>query len=518
MSSSTTSSIEQEIELGGNAMIERVKRDIEVVNEYLKSPKNSDDDNAFYQHQKSQLRQEESQLRRLKLLLMQRTPPPPPTPSIPVKQQVANTLFLEEMRKEIAAIFQEALTKTNRATPQKSPSSFGAGELRRLERLGHVHSPDEEGKGEAVLTNEQARSLLQLETEHQMVAFLTPFLAALFQCNGASSNRVLVNSEAYKWLKTSNDENSAAYNQNPDMFICHKSIYKKRDPFDAREDDKLLQMRRSTDVFGQLSNWDLRRFLYLVLDAKKDIDDSAFGQTINYGAHLSLGENSPITVRLVLFDRESFWLVQTVKGTASSVRKCRWVDGGSKSRLEKFMLQDPVIEILDKACFELGLVPEVDGYLGGGAFGLVFKVCDQNGAALALKIVLDVHDKVAELQRQMAITNEAQRKCPHLIVGVEENSFRKFDKLGAVLLFSEVGNHYSSLSKKAIFDSLQELHDNNIAHGSARVDNVVCVNGEAKWIDLQRAYIWNTGGSVSELGKRDYRDLMESIKRSQYFD
>ncbi|CAJ1944894.1 unnamed protein product [Cylindrotheca closterium] len=181
------------------------------------------------------------------------------------------------------------------------------------------------------------------------------------------------------------------------------------------------------------------------------------------------------------------------------------------------MRQDPLIKVLDKACFELGLVPEENGYLGSGAFGLVFKVCDQNGVAFALKIVPDVDDNVAELQKQMSITNEATRKCPHLIVGVEEDSFRKFGKLGAALLFSEVGNHYSSLSKKAIIDCLQELHENNVVHGDARVENIVCVNGRAKWIDLRRAYIWNTD-QVSELKQKDQNDLMESIKRSQYFD
>ncbi|CAJ1957512.1 unnamed protein product [Cylindrotheca closterium] len=111
------------------------------------------------------------------------------------------------------------------------------------------------------------------------------------------------------------------------------------------------------------------------------------------------------------------------------------------------MLHDPLIEVLDKAWIELGLVPEKDGYLGSGAFGLVFKVCDQNGVALALKIVPDVDDNVAELQKQMSMTNEAKQKYPHLIFGVEENSFRKFDELGADILFSEVGNHYSSQRK-----------------------------------------------------------------------
>ncbi|CAJ1954078.1 unnamed protein product [Cylindrotheca closterium] len=420
-----SASVEQAIEQVAEA-IARVENEIEEINEILKNPTISDVDKAYYRQkedrylqEKSQLRQEKDRYLQKELLLIERTP----MPSIPENQSV-NTPFLENIQKDITVI-KESVSKPDRATPQKSAASFGAEELSRLEKTENVHDPDENGKGDAVLTTEQSGSLLQLETEHQVVAFLTPFLSAVFQCNG-SSNRVLVNSEEYKWLKTSNDEKST-YSQKPDMFICHKSLYQKRDPFAATGDSKLHQMRRSTDIFGQLSHWHLRRFLSVVLEAKKDISNSAFGQTINYAAHLSFEESGPIMVRLVLFDRESFWLVETLRGRASSVRKCRWVDGGSKSRLEKFMLEDPLIKVLDKACFELGLVPEENGYLGSGAFGLVFKVCDQNGVAFALKIVPDVDDNVAELQKQLSITNEAKRKCPHLIVGAEEDSFRKFE-------------------------------------------------------------------------------------------
>ncbi|CAJ1944896.1 unnamed protein product [Cylindrotheca closterium] len=300
-----SASVEQAVEQVAKA-IARVENEIKEINEILKNPTISDVDKAYYRQKEDRLRQKESHylqeksqylqekadIRQKELLLIKRTP----IPSIPENQSV-NTPFLEDIQKDITAI-KESVSKPDRATPQKTPASFGAEELSCLESDGDVHNLDEKEKGDAVLTTEQSGSLLQLDTEHQVVAFLTPFLTAVFQCN-RSSNRVLVNSEEYKWLKTSGDEKST-YNQKPDMFICHKSLYQKRDPFDATGDSKLLQMRRSTDIFGQLSHWNLRRFLSVVLEAKKDISNSAFGQTINYAAHLSFEESGSFRSRIFL--------------------------------------------------------------------------------------------------------------------------------------------------------------------------------------------------------------------------
>ena len=35
-----------------------------------------------------------------------------------------------------------------------------------------------------------------------------------------------------------------------------------------------------------------------------------------------------------------------------------------------------------------------------------------------------------------------------------------------------------------MIDSLKELHENNIMHGDARPENVVCVDGKPRWIDF----------------------------------
>jgi len=77
-----STSIEQEIKLVGEA-IEKVEREIEKINEFLKTPTISDADKAYYRQveshlwqKESQLRQKKSQLRQEELLLIERTPMP----------------------------------------------------------------------------------------------------------------------------------------------------------------------------------------------------------------------------------------------------------------------------------------------------------------------------------------------------------------------------------------------------------------------------------------------------------
>jgi serine/threonine-protein kinase RIO1 len=85
-------------------------------------------------------------------------------------------------------------------------------------------------------------------------------------------------------------------------------------------------------------------------------------------------------------------------------------------------------------------------------------------------------------------------------MGVEENGFAIFDD-GAVLLLSEVGEHYSMLSKspQAIMDSLRRLHQNQILHGDARVENVVFMKGKPCWIDFaETTFVFSDLGPEAE--------------------
>jgi len=498
--------VQQEIDEVKDA-IKKVEEEIDGVNKRLDDLDITTEDKHYLRQKEEWLRQKEGRLQEEKgrlqqkeLIFLQRSS----LASVPEAQAISFGGY----EQKIDAIH-EVLVKGDRATPLKTPASFGSEEMFRLEREGKLRVFSEKD-GESMLSPDQAKILSEQTTEHRIVAYLTPFFHAAFQYHGTST--VVVNSEEYKWLKTSED---TIYNQKPDMFVCHRSIYRKHEPFNSSDED-LKKMRRETDAFGRLADWKLRQFIYIVLEAKKEIDSSAVGQTLNYGAHICF-KDGPVTVRFVLFDRETFWLVECVKGRASWIEKCNWTDLGSKSHLAKFALKDPMMELFDRACKTLNLAAEEDGYLGQGAFGIVFKVRNQNGNSLALKIVPDKEDRVADLEMQMVITKRVFLQCSHLVVGIEEDGYVHFPDLGAALLISEVGEHYSKLGKKSILDSLEELHGNGILHGDARVENVVCVNGKPKWIDFGRARIHGNLDDVGKTKEIEVKSLLESIRSCKYY-
>lgn len=399
------------------------------------------------------------------------------------------------------------LVKRDRATPQKTPASHGKDEHARLEREGKVKKFEGiPGKPSILAANDMAR-LAELENEHELVAFITPHIEKIFS-EEVHSTTVVVNSEEYKWLKASEDSN---YNLKPDLFVCHKAVYCTRKPFRCQE--RVAHMRRESNIFGVLSDWKLRRFLYLVCEAKTSINNQGLGEVINYASHISFDEDGPVTVRLVLFDKTSFWLIECVKGHASSIEKCRWSQAGSVSHFKKFALRDPLMEVLDEACEKYGVTVESECFLGQGGFGVVFRVRRGDGKWLAVKIVRDEKSNVMHLKKQIEATNQAKGKCPDFVVGIEENSFMYFEGRAAVVLQSEVGDHYSTLSGRKIMDALAALHSENILHGDCRVENIVNVDGQARWIDFCHAYhFWST--NISEEKEKEVKELRQSISRA----
>ena len=490
--------------------IQGVTREIEAVTQELNALNLSDEDKRYFRQEKDRLRQEkdrlrqkEDRLRQKELILLQRSSPA--VLSIPEddalgEKFMSDRKLLEDLHRNIV--------KRDRATPQITPASHGRHESQRLEREGKLKTFTSIQGESSILSPDEVIEFSKLQTEHQMVAFITPHLEMIFRQNNESST-VVVNSEEYKWLRTSDDTN---FNQKPDLFVCHKAIYEARAPFNTG-DNTLKKMRRSTDVFGVLANWKLRRFLHVVCEAKQGIGYSGLGETINYGAHLCFEEDGPVTVRLVLFDPKEFWLIECVKGVATSIEKCCWSQCGSFSLFRNFALRDPLIEALDDACKEFKLTVDENSFLGQGAFGVVFRVQNRKGKYLAMKIVSDEGDHVKHLKMQAEITINAKEKCPDYIVGIESNGILHYENKAGVLLQSDVGDHYSTLSGKQIIQALAALHSENILHGDCRVENIVNLSGKARWIDMRAAYLFQSGDMSSEKEK-EMTGLRQSIQRA----
>jgi hypothetical protein len=399
---------------------------------------------------------------------------------------------MELMMKEI----HHATVKTDRVTPQYSPTHVGNFERDRL--MNEKRFKEFEGVAGAarVLSTEQLIELSMTDNEHQLVAYLTPLLEDIVK---ETISGTVFNSEEYKWIETSSE--TTIYNEKPDLIICHPAIVNAKPPFKCGKDAKLKQMRRSRDKFGVLSQWRLRDFIGLTCEAKQCVGNEGFGEVINYGKHLCFGKHGAVTTRLILFDKKEFWLVDTVRGTVSSVQTCRWTVEGSRNLLHDFVRQPPLVKVLCEACQYYNLKVGTNSFLGAGAFGYVFRAQrEADGKEIALKVTVKqgTNDVVDRLESEKEKMIAAKEKCPDHVVGVEEDGFKVFTD-GAVLLLSSVGEHYSKLAPQDIVDSLNALHNNSILHGDARLENVVCVGGKPHWIDFAASsFVFGQGSRDSE--------------------
>ena len=366
-------------------------------------------------------------------------------------------------------------------------------------------SPADQASGSAtILTRRELEKLDECETEHEVVSFITPILETVFLDH--PSGLVVVNSEEYKWLETV--ENLPQFSEKPDLFLCHPVFYNEKPPFKTK-DSRLLSLRREEDRYGTLAKWRLRDSIALTFEAKKKIDNQGFGEVINYGAHICK-DDGPDRTRLVLFDKTCFWLVESIRGYVSSVTTCNWDQPGSKTILSDFVMSEPWTDVLQKALAHFGLCAGPGSFLGAGAFGRVFRVQNRlTGKELALKVVLDNNDRAEkEFTAEKYIMQEANRKCPDIVMGVE--GFKWFHGDGGAILLCDVGECVTQLRSawEVIKESLKELHNNNILHGDARVENVLAVKGKPCWIDFRDAKLF-----ANDAGKRwDMETLGESIE------
>jgi hypothetical protein len=372
----------------------------------------------------------------------------------------------------------------SRPTPTQTPAAVGLATLNELRSAGKYIILGGTTGQPPVLNTEQLAALSSLTTEHQVVAYLTPFFE---QAMGESGIQV-INSEHYPWLVTTSA--SSRFNQKPDNIFCSAAIYSRRSAFDSSEAE-LLRIRRDIDKFGVLSDWRLRDCIVATGEAKLKIDYTGLGEVINYARHICHNAG-PMRTKLILYDIFEFWLVTAINGFISEIQTCGWSVPGSRTILTDFFTsgRSPWIELLNSACARWSLTVSHDSFLGMGTFGRVFKVSSrgQGGGRpkfMALKLVLlgDQGERPIELLKEKECLVAAARLLPLAVVHVQQ--FDIFYDLGGALLLEHVGVKVPKQHLEQAFVTLGDLHEKNIVHGDSRISNCIFVEGFVRWIDFR---------------------------------
>ena len=103
----------------------------------------------------------------------------------------------------------QAVNKSDRATPNYSPAYIGNSEKLTLERVGNFLDFQEMVGEDKILSETELFELGSMENEHQVVAFVTPYIQEIVR---EADGCAVFNSEEYKWIEVSPDPSSHTYN------------------------------------------------------------------------------------------------------------------------------------------------------------------------------------------------------------------------------------------------------------------------------------------------------------------
>ena len=363
--------------------------------------------------------------------------------------------------------------------------------------------------------------------ENVWVALLTPRLMELVA--SFSPRKLLVNSELIGWVRTEADISNLF--QKPDLFVCDPVAY----VADAqpRTTDKssasskyAATLRTGAFVFGSCA-WPLRDAVLCLLEAKVKIDlHEAIGEIFSKVQNLLRG-TTMASFKCCLFDMESMYLFTFTNTGLLSSQHFPLIAPGSFRTVADFICPPSVIEpvwlrTVRQLCTAFDVEP-VDGsaFLGSGAHGKVFRVqshlsvsAASSGASsavspshavipFALKIVDHRHQDSLDaehLKLQRLLTSTANRLSilptfvsPKVQHAIDPSSG---SPLGSGLLLQPVGrwvwaerpsNIQAALYE--VLDALVQLHQLDVVHGDARLENLLRVDDRLVWIDFRECQI-----------------------------
>ncbi|KAK1929275.1 hypothetical protein P3T76_015227 [Phytophthora citrophthora] len=414
----------------------------------------------------------------------------------------------KRQRQTIDSYCYQQQTRATAELPHKAPKSYttawiGLQERLRLDDLMIDIAPLENGE---TFWSVEVQTYVDIITkEADLDTFIAPYLNDVL----ARYDLVLIKS-AEPWLAQDVVPKSTTILK-PDVFATHAGMYRAK----PMPNNGVQQFR-----FG-VAVEELYDCVFL-FERQLTITDEAFGQMIQYL------ENLTQMAYGILFDRHSFWLIESYNSAVVKVEKSTWVSKGSKDSLQNFIMKklSPCPVFLARACSSLSVdVVEGDAFLGRGTHS-VFKVIRSNGEVMALKIAegedcagrleFDRYPALADAQ-DTCLTVRPVGKILEIELDEPVGGFEAYTS--AALLLSPVGTplpHPTTHEEvQQLFELLWLLHNNGILHHNSRVQNVIVSEGKLLWISLVEPF-WDSSTTAAKLKEMDAMILARSILHLGY--
>ena len=457
------------------------------------------------------------------------------------QQQLARDQRLDNAVSTLAALAGAA------AAPPVSASQLGHTFSEALTKMGKVGQEPALAGAAAVLSAAQEAQLRQMrgpQGETAMVAFMTPIISQYVQeawsaAGAAAIAPVLVNSEVFPWLLPPAAPHLFSLRYKPDLYLTWA-------PFAELRPGRGLKWQGEGYLFGPLAGGGaLQRegCVSVVFEGKVgSLTPSHFGELASY--HQAL----PGQTWGVLFNSQHFWMYTSFNGLPLSLSKDAWAAGGSAARLRSFLAEaaaqppPPLLQLLRRLLADLRLeplhLPRAPGsgggggastccHLGSGASGHVFAARSSSSDAsppCALKAVLaplsgrgPAPSFATTAYTDLAKEFQVLRRLASLgapVVPPLPDSLRIYDGgsggvrgggYAMACVCTPVAAVDSLLRCEGVFAALAALHAYGVAHGDARLANLMVLPAEEgtppgglAWIDMRTA-VSDRGGEEGPL-------------------
>jgi hypothetical protein len=324
----------------------------------------------------------------------------------------------------------------------------------------------------------------------------------------------------YKWLRAPSQ--APECEMRPALFVAYDALVERRDPY------KNAPECPTSRQFGIFPCWDCRASIWCIIDAKWDLDLTALGEKVKYlefcgGANCRLWDGETPTLKLILFDAKEFWMIEGKSINITKLTKCPWDQPGSLTAFRNFVkTPDPWMDSVDYLLQNLALQLKTvaineSQILGAGASGRAFWLEDGR----VLKVAVGPDHDAASLKGEYNILHELQRnvKTRDFIIPIVEATYQHFNIEGVsfsgyVLLYKgeKITSSCPRLTHHQVTDNnstpselmiklvtfLHQLHQTGHAHGDPRIDNILSLDGELKFIDMIQTRLFSIPVKVDD--------------------